>query len=180
MVETSTGFLAGPFCPTEYLQEFPLPVEDAPTVVCPVHNPTGVSGVGATTVPNTIGMSLATATIELGEHNFTTQVVWSENSSLPQGTVFNQSPSPGVEAQSGATIVLTLAGPEFGVSTPSVLGRPFNVAKQLLEDNGIEVTLIIEAEADAEAAFSRSGLVWKQTPAAGSDAPGSVTVWVNP
>lgn len=180
LVDTSTGFLAGPFCPTEYLQEFPLPVEDAPTVVCPVHNPTGVSGVGATTVPNTIGMSLATATIELGENNFNTQVVWSENSSLPQGTVFNQSPSPGVEAQSGATIVLTLAGPEFGASTPSVLGRPFNVAKQLLEDNGIEVIMIIESEADAEAAFSRSGLVWKQTPAAGSDAPASVTVWVNP
>lgn len=180
LVDTSTGFLAGPFCPTEHLQQFPLPANEAPTVVCPVHNPTGVSSVGAVTVPNTIGMDLASATLELSEHNFLTQFVFSDNSSLPQGTVFNQSPSPGVEAQAGATILLTLAGPEFGATTPSILGRPLDVAAQILEANGIAVTVIVEPEADPDAAIDRSGIVWKQDPASGSDTPDTVTVWVNP
>ena len=180
LVDTSTGFLAGPFCPTEHLQEFSLPANEAPTVVCPVHNPTGVSSVGATTVPNLIGMNLATATVELGALNFLTQFVFSDNTSLPQGTVFNQSPSPGVEAQAGATILLTLAGPEFGSSTPSVLGRPLSVAQQILEDNGISVEIVIEAEADPDAAVNRSGIVWKQDPASGTSTPEKLTVWVNP
>lgn len=180
LIDTSTGFLAGPFCPTEYLQEFSLPAESAPTVVCPVHNPTGVSSVGASPVPNTIGMDLAAATVELSERNFRTEVTWSENSSLPQGTVFNQSPSPGAEAQAGATVLLTLAGPAFGTTTPSVIGFPLTVAQQRLEANTIGIVIMVEAEADPEDAIRRSGIVWKQNPAGGSDPPDIVTVWVNP
>jgi len=118
--------------------------------------------------------------VELGEHNFVTQFVFSDNTSLPQGTVFNQSPSPGVEAQAGATILLTLAGPEYGSSTPSILGRPVSVAQLILENNGISVEIIIEAEADPDTALNRSGIVWKQDPASGTSTPEIVTVWVNP
>ncbi|MDH3308632.1 MAG: PBP1A family penicillin-binding protein [Acidimicrobiia bacterium] len=179
-IDTSTGFLAGPFCPRQHVQSLQLPAEVAPTVVCPVHNPDGVVGAGSVDVPDVIGKDLAGATSSLQERGFLVHISWSDGRGLTQGTIFNQSPSAGFPAQIGATVELTVAGPEYGTSVPLVLGFTLNEAQIELELIGVGVDIIVEAEADPADASRRSGLVWKQTPVGGSPAVGTVTLWVNP
>ena len=179
-VDTSTSFLAGPFCPREFIETLQFPAGHAPTVVCPVHNPDGVVGVGSFTVPNMIGSSLIEATGELQSNGFLVEVEWGDGGDLPQGTVFNQAPSGGFPAQLGAVVLLTVAGPEYGAAVPTVVGYQIEQATILLDENGIGVDVITEAEADADSAIRRTGMVWKQNPAGGSNAVETVTVWVNP
>ncbi len=179
-VDTSTGFLAGPFCPRQHIQTLRLPAETAPTVVCPVHNPDGVVEAGSWSVPDVIGRDLATATSLLQEVGFNVHIDWSEGGGLPQGTVFNQAPSAGFPAQLGATVELTVAGPEYGTTIPLVLGFTLDEVRVSIGDMGVGLEVITEAESDPADASRRSGLVWKQSPVGGSPAEGTLTVWVNP
>ena len=179
-VDTSTGFLAGPFCPRSHIESFTLPAGHTPSVVCPVHNPDGVVDVGSVLVPNVIGENLIEATGQLQASGFSATVEWVDGGDLPQGTIFNQTPSGGFPAQFGAAILLTVAGPKYGVEVPTVVGYQLEQASILLDENGIGVEVIIEAEADADSALRRSGMVWKQDPAGGSPTTDSVTVWANP
>ncbi len=179
-VDLSTGFLAGPYCPRESVQTVRVPAQDAPTVVCPVHNPAGVVDAGSGAVPDVIGMGLAGAVSALQAAGFRTRVVWAEGGDLTPGTVFNQDPSPGFPAQTGTAIRLTLAGPEPGSVLPSVLGFPADHAVAELAQIGVTAQVHVVAEAVAEDAARRAGMVWKQVPSPGAPATGVVELWANP
>ena len=179
-IDTSTGFLAGPFCPRQHVARVRLPADSVPTVVCPIHNPAGVVDIGSFDLPDVISSSLSTAVTTLNELGFLTTVEWQDGGDLAQGTVFNQSPSPGFPAQTGSVVRLIVAGPEPGSVVPSVLGFPAAQAEAELSQIGVGVGIIIKAESNPEDAARRPDVVWKQDPAPGADATGVVTLWVNP
>lgn len=179
-IDTSTGFLAGPFCPRSSVAPVQLPADSVPTVVCPIHNPGGVVEVGSYDLPDVISMDLGTAVRTLNELGFLTTVEWLDGGALPQGTVFNQEPSPGFPTQTGTVVRLIVAGPEPGSVVPSVLGFPADQAAAELAEIGVGTEIITEAESDPDDAARRPGVVWKQDPAPGADASGIVRLWVNP
>jgi serine/threonine-protein kinase len=136
---------------------------------------------GASTIPDVIGMDLGTAVETLTTAGFGNRIEWKDGGSLAQGTVFNQAPSGGFPAESGSSVTLTVAGPEPGSVIPSLIGFPLAQAVKDLEDIGVAVDVITEAEADPNDAARRTGVVWKQDPSAGAAADGTtVTLWANP
>jgi penicillin-binding protein 1A len=179
-VDTSTGFLAGPFCPREHVHRIQVPSGDAPNVICPVHNPSGVVAVGSGELPDVIGYDLGSAVAALTAAGFEVKVDYQDGGSLAQGTVFGQSPSAGFPAQAGSAVRLTVAGPEPGSVIPSLVGFPVDHALSELNAIGVTVEVIQSAEANPDDAVRRSGVVWKQDPAAGAPAAGTVTLWANP
>ncbi len=179
-IDTSTGFLAGPLCPRQHVQRLQLPAEMAPTVICPIHNPSGLATIGAGTVPDVLGGSLDEAVGLLEGAGFRATIDWDEPGPLAPGTVYGQDPSPGFPAQSGSAVRLTVAGPRPGAATPPLLGLPLDDATAVTEELGISLEVVMEADSDPEAAAARRGLVWKQQPAAYTDLGEMVTVWVNP
>ncbi len=180
-IDLSTGFLAGPYCPRSQVARIRVPADQVPTVVCPVHNPSGVVEAGATTVPDVIGMDLGTAVETLTTAGFDNRIDWKDGGTLAQGTVFNQAPSSGYPAQSGSVVTLSVAGPEPGSVVPSLVGFPLGQAVKELEDIGVAVEVITLAESDPNDAARRTGVVWKQDPAPGAPTEGTtVTLWANP
>ncbi len=179
-VDLSTGFLAGPFCPRQHVQSLRLPAESVPTVVCPIHNPQGVVEAGSGVVPDVIGRDLGSAASTLVADGFEARVEWVDGGGLPQGTVFNQLPSPGFPAQVGTLVILTVAGPEPGSVVPGLLGFPADHAVSELDGLGMSAQVVIEAESDPDDAARRPGVVWKQDPAPGTPPAGPVVLWVNP
>lgn len=179
-IDVSTGFLAGPLCPRQHVARVQLPPEAVPTVVCPIHNPTDIVEVGSIEVPDVINLDLGEAVSALAAVGFDTIVEYQDGGNLARGSVFNQLPSPGYPAQTGSVVRLIVAGPAPNAVVPSVLGFPPDQAELELVGAGIGIEVLVEAESDAEDAVRRSGVVWKQDPAPGAPAGGTVTVWINP
>jgi penicillin-binding protein 1A len=179
-IDVSTGLLAGPLCPRENVQRVYLPAGEVPSVLCHIHNPAGLVAVGSGEVPELIGHTIAGAVHRAEEAGYRTHVEYAEAGNLPDGTVFNQVPSPGEPAQSGSTISILVAGPEPGTVFPTLVGYPFQQALARLDDIGAEVDLRFEAESNPADAQRRTGVVWKQDPAGGSPNDGPITLWVNP
>ena len=179
-VDTSTGYLAGPLCPGEHVLGLDLAVESAPSIICPIHNPASIVETGAVDVPNVLGLSLASAVRTLQDSGFTVVTRYVVVDSLPMHQVWDQLPQPGQPAQLGAPVTITVSGFEPGTVTPMVLGVPGPDAAGIIEDAGLTPIVVTEAESDAEAAATNSGLVWAQSPAPNAPLTGEVTIWVNP
>ncbi len=180
-VDLSTGFLAGPLCPRQHVQRIQVPADSVPNIICPIHNPEGLVGtVGSGEVPDMIGADLATAINDLRNFGYGATVTWDEPGPLAPGTVYGQDPSPSFPAQAGSTVRLTVAGPEPGSVVPPVLGMTPEEAQARLASLGIPSEVNVAAESEPADAATRSGLVWSQQPAAGSEIPESVVLWVNP
>ena len=179
-IDLVTGFLAGPLTPHENVLRIYLPPDEVPTVVDPINNPPSIVGIGADEVPPVIGVDLGTAVSALNRAGFEVRLEWKDGGNLPQATIFGQSPEPGIPAQSGSTVVLTLAGPQPGSEVPDVLGMTIEGALAEFDIFGISVDVLTEQESDPEDALRRAGRIWKQSPSAGFSASAGVTVWVNP
>ena len=177
-VDLSTGFLAGPLCPRASVHRVRLPRDAAPTVICPIHNPQGITSVGATLLPDVVGFGLEQATPLLLDQGFDVRIKWIRVDNLATGTVFSMNPSAGSDAQTGTVVKLSVAGETPSNSVPSVLGFPVEEARARLF--GFDVQVFLLAEEDPEAATRRSALVWKQSPAAATAETDMVTIWVNP
>lgn len=180
-VDLTTGFLAGPLCPREYVQRIQVPADLAPTVICPVHNPADLSQLDTQVTPDLIGLDLVEALELLAITGQGSTIEWADGEPLAQGTIFGQDPPPGADAVSGSSVRLTVAGPEPGTTVPAVLGLPLADAELCLAEASItNPTVVVEAESDPDDARRRSGMVWKQDPAAGAANDQAVTIWVNP
>ncbi len=179
-VDLSTGFLAGPLCPRAHVQRIQVPADAVPSVICPIHNPEGLGDVGTGTVPDVLGTNIAAAVGALEAAGYGATVDWDEPGPLAPGTVYGQDPGPDFPAAAGSLVRLTVAGPAPGSQVPSVLGLTTDEAADRLRSAGLVATVVETPEADPDDAADRTGRVWAQQPAAGSDKAGGVTIWVNP
>lgn len=179
-VDLSTGFLAGPLCPRSHVARVQVDPENAPTVICPIHNTGTLGAVGSGTVPDVTQLDLDTAVFHVEAAGYTVRLEWEASSPLPHGTVFAQAPDPSVPAQAGSPVTLTVAGAEPGTVVPEVLGLPAAEALTSLSSLDVEVVDIVEAEPVASDAEARSGRVWAQSPPPGAALTDVVTIWINP
>ncbi|MBT8202897.1 MAG: PBP1A family penicillin-binding protein, partial [Acidimicrobiia bacterium] len=77
-IDLSTGYLAGPLCPHENIQRLHLPPDQVPTVICPIHNPSGIVGIGAGEVPPVIGIELSEAVSALNRAGYEVRLDWED------------------------------------------------------------------------------------------------------
>ena len=179
-IDTSTGYLAGPLCPRQHVVVLDLAVESAPTVVCPIHNPSSVVAAGAGTVPDAIGSTIEEAVAVIGDAGFSVVTLWDPISSNPSGRVWSQSPDPGAPGRMGSAVTIRIDGHEPGTTVPNLLGFPLGEALERLRDLGVEPVVVVQAESDPDEAAANPGMVWSQDPAGLSPLTGSVTLWANP
>lgn len=86
-VDTSTGYLAGPLCPGEYIVQLDLDVANAPTIVCPIHNTANVVNAGAGVVPSVIGLNITDAVTSLSDAGFNVFLEWIKIDAIADGIV---------------------------------------------------------------------------------------------
>ena len=182
-IDTRTGCLATKLTPGEFKAEATFAAGTEPEKSCPVEK-------DGKEVPDVVGFPAEEAEGILERAGFSVSVDEVASSSYPPGTVVSQSPSGGSEAAEGATVTISVAtagagggeDEEPGATVPDVLGQPEGSAESELHAGGYDVRVVYQRESSRGQARKNSGLVWKQSPASGTEAsPGStVTIWVNP
>ena len=182
-IDTRTGCLATKLTPGEFKAEATFAAGTEPEKSCPVET-------DGKKVPDVVGFPADEAEGILERAGFAVSRAEVASSSYPPGTVVSQSPSGGSEAAEGATVTISVAtagagggeDEEPGATVPDVLGQPEGSAESELHAGGYDVRVVYQRESSRGQARKNSGLVWKQSPASGTEAqPGStVTIWVNP
>jgi penicillin-binding protein 1A len=177
-VDLSTGFLAGPLCPRATVADLRLDPSTAPSIVCPIHNPQGLTVANDGTVPAVTSFSTLDAVTLLESAGYRVAISWDLSAPESPGTVAYQHPVAGTLAAPGSQVAITIAGPEPGTIIPGVVGRTLGEAVLALESLGQEVRVIMSDDPDHP--DLASGIVWAQGPDAGSKVSGAVTIWVAP
>jgi serine/threonine-protein kinase len=127
-------------------------------------------------VPDVLQQSEESARSELEAAGFQVQVVEAPSSDTPEGLVSAQSPDPGVEAERGSTVQITIStGPEQ-VQVPPVEGLSEQDATDALEEQGF----VVESECVVVTDPGQVGFVQDTDPEAGTrlDAGSTVTIKV--
>lgn len=181
VIDTSTGYLAGPMCPRSRVASVTLRPAAAPTIVCPIHNPVGVAVNASGVVPGVQSRDLASAVSLLEASGYAVRLRWDPSSwSLP-GTVTEQTPAPGTAWGAGLEVGLVVAGPEPGTGMPEVIGLYGADARERLASLGAVVTMIPLDDPNPDPAIDIGpGGVWAQVPGPGEPMDGAVTIWVLP
>jgi beta-lactam-binding protein with PASTA domain/tRNA A-37 threonylcarbamoyl transferase component Bud32 len=133
-------------------------------------------GTEKVTVPDVLLQTEASATQELRGVGFDVEVVRAPSDQVDEGLVFAQNPDPGVQAEKGATVQISISSGPEQVAVPDVVGEERETAEQQLREAGFEVQ-VEEVETNDPTA---DGIVVEQDPAGGTEAdPGSrVTIVV--
>lgn len=137
---------------------------------------------GATTnVPDVRGLTSAAAQQKLTEAGFTTTAVNIETAEFTPGSVANQAPKGGTAAPKGSkvTIEIATAPRQTAVPVPNVVGLPRAEARSLLVSQGFTVLEVFEPVPAGVSPTRASGVVWKQTPAAGGAKPADGVVQIS-
>jgi penicillin-binding protein 1A len=177
-IDLSTGFLAGPLCPRATVANLRLDPAAAPSIVCPIHNPTGLTIAFDGTVPDVRSFSTLDAVTLLESAGYAVTISWDLSAPQVPGSVARQSPGAGSQAPRGSAVAIVIAGPEPGTIIPGIVGRYRNEAVFALESLGQEVRVIVSPDPDKDE--PEPGVVWAQGPDAGTKVTGVVTIWVNP
>ncbi|MFN8078798.1 MAG: Stk1 family PASTA domain-containing Ser/Thr kinase [Kineosporiaceae bacterium] len=120
-------------------------------------------------VPDVMKQWVDNARQMLGNAGFEVEVIEEDNPDVDPGFVFGQDPAGGTQAPKGSKVQITVSkGAQSQV--PDVVGRPFEEAKQILEDAGFQV--------DRQQVFGNFGgdTVRRQQPRAGTLAPNGSTI----
>jgi len=179
-IDLSTGFLAGPLCPRASVATVMVHPDDAPTAVCPIHNPEGLALPSPGVVPGVAGRDLAEAVAWLEAAGYQATAEWVGAPGRIPGTVLVQYPAADSPLNPGAEVALTIVGPEPGTTTPDVVGLAAADARHALEAYGLVVRVVIGPEPNPGNAILHSGEVWSQNPGAGALPTGAITLLVNP
>lgn len=179
-IDTATGFLAGPLCPRATVATVQLQAGHVPSIVCPIHNPTGIDLHGDGTVPAVEMFSTIEAVALLESAGYRVHLVWGTETSYLPGTILGQFPAAGTPLAAGSQVEIVIAGPEPGTVAPNVLGRSSTDARTRLQAAGLGVTIIVVGNPNAPVDEPTPLTVWAQSPAAGEPVSGSVTLWVSP
>jgi serine/threonine-protein kinase len=92
------------------------------------------------TVPNVVGGDLATAQATLERDGFSVDTV-TKTAPQPKGQVIGQNPDPGVKADEGSVVRLTVSDGPGTAGIPGVEGQTQAEATRRLEDAGFKVTV---------------------------------------
>jgi penicillin-binding protein 1A len=179
-LDTATGFLAGPLCPRSHVASVQLRPAVVPSIVCPVHNPSGLVIHEAGFVPSVEGHGITEAVMLLEAGGYDIRVAWTpESAFVTPGTIVTQEPLPETALGPGEVVSIEVAGPAPGTVIPDVFGRHRIDAEARLEGSGaiVDVVWLHDPSPDENTA---SNLVWGQFPSAGESATGRVTIWVQP
>jgi penicillin-binding protein 1A len=185
VIDTRHGdCLAGKFTPDEFRASATFAQGTAPKEECRLDKPKGKE------VPDVFGFPVEDAREIIEDAGFVVETIREYSATYPPGTVVGQDPGGGDRAPEGSTILLVISTTDRSdqsqndddktSTVPDVLGLPEETARQRLEDAGFRVETIHERESGH--GKPKSGKVWKQSPAGGTEANrGSiVTIWINP
>ena len=181
-VDVTQGCLANPYTPPEDIDVLQFPKGSEPTLdVC-----TEPSSYQLLVVPSVIGLERQAAISTLHSAGFTVAMMIVP-SDQPSGTVIAQDPGDGTRLIQTGTVTITVAKgepqPELA-TVPNVVGMQREAAEGALTQAGFgaSVSFAEECDPDDQACDYRPGVVWSQSPGAGSqtDRGSTVTILVNP
>ncbi len=92
-----------------------------------------------TTVPDITGMLLPEALDTLYAHSLLPDTGGSRYSELPEGTVLEVFPPPGMKVKTGRKIKLIVSRGTHKIEVPDVIGMDFELASQLLKQEGLVI-----------------------------------------
>jgi eukaryotic-like serine/threonine-protein kinase len=123
-------------------------------------------------VPDVTGSTLEQALSRLQEEGFEVAVERG-NSQAPEGTVFDQDPSAGDEAEEGSTVTVSVSEGPATAAVPDVVGSSEDDARSALESAGFRVNAVQVFSQQEE------GTVVAQNPEGGQDAQAGTEVRIN-
>jgi len=182
-VDITRGCLPNRFTPPSVIQTVRYLSGTQPTRTC-----TEPRAYQALDVPSVIGLSAADAEDLLEASGFLVSVE-REQSGQPEGTVIGQTPAAGERALQASTVTIRVAVPRpppkgQTLPVPDVTGLPEADAVATLEGAGLSVEVLVGAECppDEPGCDAVPGIVWRQSPPAGGQAPegSTVRIRVNP
>jgi len=132
-------------------------------------------GQSQVTVPDVVGDDSATAQSKLTAAGLNPEIK-TVQSIKPAGTVVNQTPVGGASVNQNATVVLEVSS--GGTTVQSVINEPVNTAKNILQGQGFQVS-VVQTPGPSSAAV---GTVYAQNPQGGTTlTPGAtVKIYVQP
>jgi beta-lactam-binding protein with PASTA domain/predicted Ser/Thr protein kinase len=134
------------------------------------------SGKAKVSVPDVKNQTEAAARATLTQAGFSVTTSKQTSSTIPAGTVINQSPASGSQAAPGSTVALVIAQAPTTAKVPDVTGDSLTAATSALTAAGFKVTKQTKTVTKA----NQDGIVVTQSPAAGGTATkgSAVTVTV--
>ncbi|HWM13951.1 MAG TPA: Stk1 family PASTA domain-containing Ser/Thr kinase [Gaiellaceae bacterium] len=127
-------------------------------------------------VPDVLDQTEASARQELEQAGFEVSVVEAPDDDTPEGLVSAQSPDPGIQADRGSTVQITIStGPDI-VAVPDVTGMEAADARGALEEAGFRPRGVARDTQEP----SEEGIVLEQDPPGATEAErgSSVTIYV--
>jgi penicillin-binding protein 1A len=125
-------------------------------------------------VPNVSGETIERARAILESYGYLVLERAVDVTTMAPGLVVEQTPGGGGRLALGATVTVDVASGGVLTSVPDVLGLPLDAARAALGEAGFD-TEIVEQEG------GQVGVIWAQTPGAGTGVAGTVVqIWVTP
>ncbi len=122
-----------------------------------------VFGRGASiVVPRVVGIDVGVARTRLAQGGLELAIDEERFSSLPEGTVIEQRPAPGIELVSGDTVNVVISAGSEDFALPDLVGTGLAYARGQLEGKGLEIRVVQEPSEQT------SDTVLATNPAAGS------------
>ncbi len=178
-IDVTQGCLANPYTPPQNIDTQTFIAGTEPQLkVC--KQPTSYQ---LLSVPSVIGLKEGAAIDLLRSAGFGARVVY-EPSDQRAGTVFAQDPAAGQRALQTSAVTITVSQKVSTATVPDVLGMSQGAATAVLRNAGFETSVQEQMECDPAdpSCVYRKGVVWAQSPSAGTKLPvgSTVTVVVNP
>ena len=116
----------------------------------------------ALVVPRVVGIDVGVARTRLAQEGLKLAIDEERFSSLPEGTVIEQRPAPGIELRSGETVSVVVSAGSEDFALPDLVGAGLAYARGQLEGRGLEIRVVQEPSDQS------SDTVLATNPAAGS------------
>lgn len=133
-------------------------------------------------VPPVVGLPVAQAEDALGRDGFLAAREAVPSDQYPPGYVVGVVPDSGLLTPAASTVALQVSSGPVTATVPDVLGLTGDQARVGVEAAGLTAKVVIQEEPATASRWTRLGLVWKQTPTAGTGSTrgAAVTLYVNP
>jgi len=113
-------------------------------------------------VPRVVGIDVGVARTRLAQDELVLAIAEERFSALPEGTIIEQRPAPGVELGQGGEVTVVVSAGSEDFTMPDLIGAGLAYARGQLEDKGLEIRVV------AEPSDQTSDTVLATNPAAGS------------